>query len=127
MCSSDRLGKKDIIYFHDEKGAFRFSVKKENLLYIESADNYINIWYLNKGIISKFMIRNSLKAMEILFANTNIMRCHRSFMVNLEQVKVIKREKNGVFLQMDIENVPDIQISKTYIEKIMSWFGQFSS
>ena len=120
-------GKKNIVSFYDEKGEFRFSVKRDNMLYIESADNYINVWYLNKGVVSKYMIRNSLKAMETLFADTNVMRCHRTYVFNLEQVKVIRREKNGVYLQMDIEGVPDLQMSKTYIEKIMSWFGQFSS
>lgn len=111
-----------ILSFNDEKGEFRFSVKKENLLYIESADNYILIWYLNKGNVSKYMLRNSLKMMEAALADTHIMRCHRSFMVNFDQVKVICREKNGVYLQMDIDNVPDIPISKTYSEKAMSWF-----
>ncbi|MEG0950252.1 MAG: LytTR family transcriptional regulator DNA-binding domain-containing protein [Bacteroidales bacterium] len=116
-----------ILNFYDEKGELRFSVKKEGLLYIESADNYVVIWYYNKGIVSKYMLRNSLKNMESMLKDTHIMRCHRSYMVNFDQVKVIRREKNGVYLQMDVDHVPDIPISRSYSEKAMGWFSQFSS
>ena len=34
-------GKQNIYSFHDEKGELRLSLTKENLLYIESADNYV--------------------------------------------------------------------------------------
>ncbi|MEG1617486.1 MAG: LytTR family transcriptional regulator DNA-binding domain-containing protein [Bacteroidales bacterium] len=108
----------EVFSFHDEKGEFRFSVKKDNLVYIESADNYVLIWYLYKGKLSKYMLRNSLKNMETFLINTNMVRCHRSFMVNFDLVKVIKRENNGVCLQMDLENVPDIPLSRTYYEPV---------
>jgi hypothetical protein len=37
-----------MIPFYDDKGILKFSIKKENLLYLESAENYVNICYLNK-------------------------------------------------------------------------------
>ena len=68
-----------VISFRDEKGELRLSIKHSNLLYIESADNYVQIWYLNKGVVTKFMLRNTLKAMEETFEGTNVLRCHRSY------------------------------------------------
>ena len=102
-------------------------VKRSELLYMESADNYVCIWYLSKGQLTKFLLRNSLKAMEEHFVDTNVLRCHRSYMVNFDQVKVIRREKEGIFLEMGIERVPDIPISKTYSEKVMRWFQSYSA
>lgn len=110
--------KLSVFSFYDEKHELRLSVKRTNLLYVESADNYVCIWYLNKGILTKFMLRNSLKAIEESLAETNVLRCHRSYMVNFDQVKVIRREKDGIYLELDIENVADIPISKTYSEKV---------
>ena len=40
---------RNMIPFYDDKGILKFSIKKENLLYLESAENYVNICYLNKG------------------------------------------------------------------------------
>lgn len=111
-----------VFSFYDEKGEMRLSVKRMNLLYLESADNYVCVWYLNKGIVAKFLLRNSLKRMEEELAGTHVLRCHRSFMVNFDQVKVMRREKEGIFLELGIERVPDIPISKTYSEKVTEWF-----
>lgn len=119
--------KLSVFSFYDEKHELRLSVKRTNLLYVESADNYVCIWYLNKGILTKFMLRNSLKAIEESLAETNVLRCHRSYMVNFDQVKVIRREKDGIYLELDIENVADIPISKTYSEKVTNWFMTYSS
>ena len=116
-----------VFSFYDEKHELRLSVKRSNLLYIESADNYVCIWYLNKGVLTKFMLRNSLKAIEESLANTNVLRSHRSYMVNFDQVKVIRREKDGVYMELGVEGVPDIPISKTYSEKVTHWFMTYSS
>ena len=119
---AETVARQSVFSFYDEKQELRLSVKRSELLYVESADNYVCIWYLSKGQLTKFLLRNSLKAMEENFADTNVLRCHRSYMVNFDQVKVIRREKEGIFLELGIERVPDIPISKTYSEKVMRWF-----
>ena len=74
--SSETL--RNMIPFYDDKGILKFSIKKENLLYLESAENYVNICYLNKGKVSKYLLRDTLKKMEENFSGTEIIRCHRS-------------------------------------------------
>lgn len=124
---AEMASKVHVYSFYDEKNELRISIKKNNLLYIESADNYVNIWYMNKGKLTKFMLRNSLKEIEEGLADTSVLRCHRSFIANFEQVKVIRRQKDGIYLEFGIEKVPDIPISKTYIEKVTHWFMTYSS
>jgi len=123
---AESMPKQNVYNFHDEKGELRLSVKKENLLYIESADNYITIWYMNKGRLTKFMLRNSLRSIEENLSETALLRCHRSYMVNFEQVKVIRRQKEGLFMEFGLPNVPDIPISKTYSDKVTHWFMTYS-
>ncbi|MDD4848907.1 MAG: LytTR family DNA-binding domain-containing protein [Bacteroidales bacterium] len=122
----DKGEKNSIIAFRDEKGVLRFSVVSENLIYLESADNYVVIVYINKGVLSKFMIRNSLKRIEESLANTKIKRCHRSYMVNFEHIKILRREKDGIHIEFNIPNVPQIHISKTYTDEITEWFLSYS-
>lgn len=118
---------KNMIPFHDEKGILRLSVKKENLLYLESSDNYVNIYYQNKEKISKFLLRNTMKKMEELFQNAEIIRCHRSYMVNFEKVKIIRKDKDGLQLELDLQSAIDIPVSRSYIEKVMNTFSKYSS
>ncbi|HNX89268.1 MAG TPA: LytTR family DNA-binding domain-containing protein [Paludibacteraceae bacterium] len=118
---------KSMIGFSDEKGELKISVMLENLLYIDSADNYATIHYLNKSKLSHYMIRNTLKWMdENLTKETLLVRCHRSYIVNLDKVKVLRKTKNGIYLEMDAENTPDIPVSKTYYERFMNKFSQYS-
>ena len=114
---------KGLISFYDERDELQLSVTKENLLYIEAADNYVCIWYMKNNLPKKLMLRNTLKRTSELLANTNIMRCHRGFMVNMEQVKVLRREKEGFYLELGITNVPDIPVSKTYGKAVLKWLS----
>jgi DNA-binding LytR/AlgR family response regulator len=116
---------RDMIPFYDDKGILKFSIKKENLLYLESAENYVNICYLNKGKVSKYLLRDTLKKIEENFTGTEIIRCHRSYMVNFEKVKVIKKERDGLRLEFDSPAVTDIPVSKTYVNVVMQTFSKY--
>jgi DNA-binding LytR/AlgR family response regulator len=115
-------GRQHIYSFHDEKGGLCLSVTRENLLYLEAADNYVEIWYLNRDAPTKLVVRNSLKNIEKQMAHTNVVRSHRSYIVNLEAVKVIRRQKDGIYMAFGVERVPDIPVSERYSKRITSWF-----
>ncbi|MDP4223754.1 MAG: LytTR family DNA-binding domain-containing protein, partial [Bacteroidota bacterium] len=117
---------RDMIPFYDEKSVLKLSVKKENLLYLESEENYVSICYLNKGKISKYLLRDTLKRMEENFTGTEIVRCHRSYMVNFEKVRVIRKDKEGLKLELDYPSVMDIPVSKTYVDNVMQTFSRYS-
>lgn len=117
---------KSMFNFFDEKKELRLSVRSDQVLWLEAADNYVKIFYLNKEKIATFMIRNSLKVMEETFANSPLIRCNRSVIVNFDKVKVLRKEKEGIFLGLDQENAPDIPVSKTYSDRIMNRFSNYS-
>lgn len=118
-------GTRDMIPFYDDKGVLKFSVKKENLLYLESAENYVYICYLNRNKVSKYMLRDTLKKIEESFSGSDIVRCHRSYMVNFDKVKVIRKDKDGLKLELDNPGVIDIPVSKTYVNAVMQTFSKF--
>ena len=112
-----------MIPFYDEKGVLRFSLKKDNLLYLESSDNYVKIHYLNKGVVTQFLLRNTLKQMEEFFKDSDILRAHRSYMVNFDKVKIIRKEKDGLKLELDTPDAFNLPVSKTYVENVMNKFS----
>jgi hypothetical protein len=114
-----------MIPFYDDKSVLKLSVKKESLLYLEATENYITIYYLNKGKVSKYLLRATMKRMENSFAGTGIIRCHRSHMVNFEKVKVIRKDKDGLKLELDHPDVTDIPVSKTYVDNVMQTFVRY--
>lgn len=113
--------KPNIVSFLDDRGDVKLSIKKDSLLYVESADNYVYIWYDAKKGVTKFLLRNTLKNIEDRFTGTNVIRCHRSYIVNFDQVKVAKKSRVGIVLDLGIDGVPEIPVSKSYGDKVSQW------
>jgi len=114
----------NLIHFHDDKGTLRLSIKFHNLYYIESSDNYVNIYYENKGRITRFLLRRSMRSIEESYAEYPLVRCHRSYIVNANKVKVLRKDKEGLFLDLDYLDLPNLPISKTYSEQVLRLFNQ---
>jgi hypothetical protein len=99
--------------------------KKENLvlkvcdiLYITSADNYVEVYFLDDGIIISKLIRTSLKAArENLKLYTAFYRCHRAWIVNLDQVKRVTGNSQGYRLILNYGDI-EIPVSRNLNEEI---------
>ncbi len=116
-----------MIPFHDEKGVLKFSIKKDDLLYIEAADNYIVIFYLDHMKLSKYMIRNTLKSIELTLPEAGLVRCHRSYMVNMDNVKFIRKEKEGLIIGFNAPSDIMVPISKTYLDVFVKRLSRYTS
>ena len=105
----------DLISFKDEKGQVKFSVRSSDLLYIESMDNYVIIFFLDdSGNVNKHILRTSLKNIEEEKYSPNLLRSHRSYIVNLENVTWMKKEGRKYVLKL--KNIdPFIPVSRSFI------------
>ena len=112
---------KAYIQILDEKGEMRLSIRRENLVLIESADNYVCVYYINGDTTKKSMIRNTLSRVAEHLQGTRIVRCHRSYMINLDHAKILHRDKEGVFIEHGLEGIPNVPISRTYAENVQEW------
>ncbi len=112
-----------MIPFRDEKGELKFSIKRNDLLYLEAADNYVMIYYMDENSIQKFMIRNSMKNLEGSLKNMGIIRCHRSYCVNIDKVKIVRKETDGLVLELDAPVRKNLPISLSYVEQVMTMFS----
>ncbi len=110
------------ITFRDEKNNLMLSVLLEDLLYIESDENYAVIHYTSNGKTKTYLLRNTLKNLENMLKKTSVGRCHRSYLVNFNRVKVIRRTKEGLMLEIEEPGTPDIPVSKSYQANVSSKF-----
>ena len=116
------------ITLFDNSGALRLSVRTSNLYYIESDDNYIKVWYMDSGgELKTYMMRCRLKTVEQSFQDTSLVRCHRKYIVNLDRVKVLRREKDTYYLELDCDSIPPLSVSKTYTGAVLDRFRETPS
>jgi len=114
----------EMFNFYDERGEMKLSVKSENLFYIETADNYVQVHYQNLGKMQVLMIRNSMKNIEWRFQNTKLVRCHRSYLVNLQKVQMLRRVEGDVLLDFNDEKIAPLPVSKAYVNQVMKYFAK---
>jgi DNA-binding LytR/AlgR family response regulator len=119
--NDDIAKQRSYVLFYDDHNEMRLSIKREDVILIESADNYVCILYTSGNDVKKTMIRNTMKWVEKQLVDSSIQRCHRSYIINLDLIKVMRREKEGIFVEFGVEGVPDVPISKTYVENINNW------
>ena len=121
----DRGPESNIVHLKDEKGEIRLSINIENILYAESADNYVTVKYISNDKLVDFLLRTNLKKLSDDLRDTPIQRCHRSFMINLLHVTSLKKDQTEFVIQFDTTSIKDITVSKTYQDSIMEAFTKY--
>ena len=82
----------------NEKDAL--SLQPTDLLFIESSDNYCTVVYLKNQQPAKPLLRSSLSRLESQIALPHIVRCHRSYVVNLHRVERVTGNAQGYKLHL---------------------------
>ncbi len=110
------------VNFFAKGGRLAFSTRMGNILYIEAADNYVNIHYVNGEKEETFILFNSMKNIEKSFAGTSLMRCHRGYMVNADNVRLMRKEALGLVLEIN-HCAKTIPVSKSFAEPVTQYFA----
>lgn len=114
---------KGMIHFKDDRGNLRFSIKQQDILYLKGADNYVTIYYNDQQKLEHLMLRSTLKQLEEELKPFNIIRCHRSFMANMDHIKLIEKQNDGLTIRLDHTQLTEVPVSKTYIQEVFKLFG----
>ena len=107
-----------LVHFISDYQKDNLSIKVNLILLIRSANNYIEIFWKEAGIVKSQMVRLSLtKAEEILKDDKFIFKCQRSYMVNINHIDEIEGSSQGYRLYFENIDFP-IPVSKIYIPKL---------
>ncbi|MBP5740832.1 MAG: LytTR family transcriptional regulator [Bacteroidales bacterium] len=118
------LTRDEKITLYDNSGSLKLVISLSNLYYIESDDNYIKVWYQDsEGTLKQYMLRCRLKTVEESFTGSDLVRCHRKYIVNFDKVEMITRTKDGFEIDLGLGNTDPIPVSKTYEENVLARFN----
>jgi hypothetical protein len=107
-----------IVHFNSDYQKDSLAVKVSLLLFIRSANNYIEVFWKEGELIKNQMVRCSMvTAEEILKEHKFIYKCHRSYMVNINYIDKIEGNSQGYRLFFDNVNFP-IPVSKSSVSKL---------
>jgi len=108
-----------LIKIRDENGKLQLAIDFDQILFIQSTDNYVTVFFTREDKVNKELVRTSLKRLEKELMNTPIIRCHRSYMVNFEKVTVTQKSNKGLLLELKGYTAEKITVSKNYKDRIL--------
>nr|NQU91527.1 LytTR family transcriptional regulator [Bacteroidota bacterium] len=110
------IGEK-LVCFDSEYKNDSLTINVTALILIRSADNYIEVFYENDGVVKSQMVRSTLlKAEETLNEYDFISKCHRTFIVNTNKVIEVKGSSQGYKLFFEKIDFPAL-VSQKYISE----------
>ena len=108
----------NLIQINNEEGKTVLQLSPSDLIYIASADNYVEVHYLEQDQSRKQLIRSSLRRVESQLADQpQMLRCHRSYLVNLDLLQ--NSEGNSAGLRVDLRGTSrTIPVSRSYVPRV---------
>ncbi len=91
----------------------------EDLLFIESSDNYCTVVHLRNEQVSKSLLRSSLSRLEKQVAQSHSVRCHRSYVVNLNRVERVTGNAQGYKLHL-LSGQFAVPVARQYNETLIA-------
>lgn len=90
----------------------------KNFIFAKSEGNYCTIYYQNNSVLEKKLIRISLSNLENQLAKEkNIVRCHRSYLIN--KLQIISKKGNAQGLKLRLKNIEEqIPVSRNYLQAV---------
>ena len=108
----------DIIYFNSDYQKDSLAIKVHLLLFIRSANNYIEVFWKDGISTKNQMVRCSMAYAEELLTDYKFtIKCHRSYIVNINHIDRFEGNSQGYKLYFDKIDFP-IPVSKNFAGKL---------
>ncbi len=106
------------LVFCDTAGRAILRIDQHELLYIISAGNYVEVFFRQNERKSRQVIRNKISAMEeLLEGYPAIIRCHRSYIVNMDCVSSLQgRSPHYKLMMPEVEN--GVPVAKRQVKAV---------
>ena len=109
-----------LIQFRDSQGKHKMSLSEDSIFYIESQDNYVQIFYNLEGKLSSYLLRSTSQKTEEDLADTSIVRCRRSFLVNTTKIVRWGKEHGHFTITLDNPSGKTITVTPAYYRAILT-------
>ncbi|TDI93414.1 MAG: LytTR family transcriptional regulator [Caldithrix sp.] len=109
-----------------ETGKEKLKMPVDKLLFIQSCDNYANVVRQKNGSTTEKLLRSSLKNIEEQITLPFIVRCHRSFIVNLSLVRAITGNSRNYTLSLKNYPTP-IPVSRESEKQVLELLEKLSN
>ncbi len=111
-----------LMRFVDNTQRVKLMIASSAVQYIKAEENYVHICYLEGDRLKEFPLRASMKSLEELMRKHGLIRCQRSYYINPQHVKVLRRDKEGMITaELNNIHIKPIPVSPRYYDELAKW------
>lgn len=108
-----------LMRFVDNTQKLKLMIASSAVLYVEADENYVHVRYMEGERVKDYPLRASMKSLEELMQKHGLLRCQRSYYINPQHIKVLRRDKEGMIsAELDVPNQKSIPVSPKYYEVV---------
>ena len=123
---NEEVDPEQLLTFTGQGSNDRIVLRLADFLYARSQDNYVDLNFLRGSEVDHLLIRTTLTGLAESLGSEAVVRCHRSYLVNLYQVRAVQGAGNDLILQLRHLETP-LPVSKTFNTDIMRALKQVRS
>ncbi|HBG70005.1 MAG: hypothetical protein A2W93_02190 [Bacteroidetes bacterium GWF2_43_63] len=112
------------ITVESEKTSGKLTFNMDDFVAVEAQGNYCMFYIMKKNVMTRKLLHTTMKALETqLSEHPQVIRCHKSFLVNIHQISRVSGNSRGYSLHFtgDIDPVP---VSRGYQKDVMQIIQQ---
>lgn len=111
-----------LMRFLDNTKKLKLMIAASAVVYVEADENYVHVRYIEGDRLKDYSLRASMKSLEELMHKHGLVRCQRSYYINPQHIKVLRRDKEGLIsAELDVANQKPIPVSPKYYESLSKW------
>lgn len=90
-------------------------IEASQIRYLEAMQNYVSICFYVASELRSELVRTTIAKVEAQLIGSAVVRCHRSYLVNIESVRVVTGNAQGLRLKLDQVDDFQVPVSRPYI------------
>lgn len=121
------LAESDVVKLIADNGKDTFQSLSQNLIFIQAAGNYIEVYHEKDNALKKILLRCSLKrTQKMLNGHKDFFRCHRMYIINIKAIESVSGTSQGLRLQLRKATEP-IPVSRTLDSELSQRITELAS
>lgn len=112
-----------LITLEPENGS-ELKLDASKVRFVEAMQNYVTVWFMVDGKLKKEVLRSTLLAAEKQFEHSDVVRCHRSYLVNVDAIEKVGGNAQGLKLKLQDVSDTEIPVSRSFIPTIKELLGR---
>jgi hypothetical protein len=107
-----------ILSIPSESGQTELEIESTDFYFVKAEGNYVEVFFKKETELKKLLMRNTMKNIDLMLTkHSELWRCHRSYIVNMQHIEKVSGNAQGYSLHLTGTNHP-IPVSRQLNEEL---------